>query len=149
MTPKHAPGPPMTLRLLTKAIIVATVCLAATAANAQSAFTQLGCDGQLIEPTTKASSPKALQLTISSGKVGVDFGSGNVATKVESNNNIQLKFKTDEFVGIFPLHRRPFPHLQIRPPSAADMQTELRGRRPSPKTGKNSRHFPNVERVLN
>jgi len=99
VTPKHAPGPPMTLRLLTKAIIVATVCLAATAANAQSAFTQLGCDGQLIEPTTKASSPKALQLTISSGKVGVDFGSGNIAAKVESNNNIQLKFKTDEFVG--------------------------------------------------
>ena len=99
MTPKHAPGPPMTLRLLTKAIIVATVCLAATAANAQSTSTQLGCDGQLIEPTTKASSPKALQLTISSGKVGVDFGSGNIAAKVESNNNIQLKFKTDEFVG--------------------------------------------------
>ena len=99
MNPKHPPGPPMMLRLLTEAVIAATVCLAATAANAQSAFTQLGCDGQLIEPTTKASSPKALQLTISSGKVGVDFGSGNIAAKVESNNNIQLKFKTDEFVG--------------------------------------------------
>jgi len=86
----------MTLRLLTKAVIAATICLAATTANAQSAFTQLGCDGQLIEPTTKASSPKALQLTISSGKVGVDFGSGNIAAKVESNNNIQLKFKTDD-----------------------------------------------------
>ena len=96
---KHPPGPPMAMRLLTKAIIAATVCLAATAANAQSTSTQLGCDGQLIEPTTKASSPKALQLTISSGKVGVDFGSGKIAAKVESNNNIQLKFKTDEFVG--------------------------------------------------
>jgi hypothetical protein len=31
--------------------------------------------------------------------VGVDFGTGNIAAKVESNNNIQLKFKTDEFVG--------------------------------------------------
>jgi ABC-type phosphate/phosphonate transport system substrate-binding protein len=89
----------MTMRLLIKAMIAATVCLAATAANAQSTSTRFGCDGQLIEPTSKASSPKALQLTISSGKVGVDFGAGNIAAKVESNNNIQLKFKTDEFVG--------------------------------------------------
>ena len=97
MTPSYPPL--MTMRLLIKIMITATVCLAATAANAQSTSTQLGCDGQLIEPTTKASSPKALQLTISSGKVGVDFGSGNIAAKVESNNNIQLKFKTDKFVG--------------------------------------------------
>jgi len=53
VTPKHPQSSPMALRLLTKAIIAATVCLAATASNAQSAFTQLGCDGQLIEPTTK------------------------------------------------------------------------------------------------
>jgi hypothetical protein len=79
--------------------IAVTVCFAATATNAQSTSTRLGCDGQLIEPTNKATSPKALQLTISSGKVGVDFGSGNIAAKVESDNNIQLKFKTDEFVG--------------------------------------------------
>jgi hypothetical protein len=31
--------------------------------------------------------------------VGVDFGSGNIVAKVESNNNVQLKFKTEEFVG--------------------------------------------------
>jgi hypothetical protein len=97
MIPNHAP--PMTMRLLIKAMIAATGWLAATAANAQSTSTRLGCDGQLIEPTSKASSPKALQLTISSGKVGVDFGTGDIAAKVESNNNIQLKFKTDEFVG--------------------------------------------------
>ena len=99
MTPKHLAGPPMTIRLLTEGMIAATVCLAAITANAQSTSTRLGCDGQLIEPTGKATSPKALQLTISSGKVAVDFGSGNIAAKVESNNNIQLKFKTDEFVG--------------------------------------------------
>ena len=100
MSPKQPPGPPTTMTFLTKAIIAATVCLAATAAaNAQSTSTHLGCDGQLIEPTSKASSPKALQLTISSGKVGVDFGTGNISAKVESNNNVQLKFKTDEFVG--------------------------------------------------
>jgi hypothetical protein len=89
----------MTMRLLIKAMTAASVCLAATAANGQSTSTRLGCDGQLIEPTGKASSPKALQLTISSGKVGVDLGTGNIAANVESNNDIQLKFKTDEFVG--------------------------------------------------
>jgi hypothetical protein len=99
VNPKHRPGPPMTMRLLAKALIAATVCLAATAANAQSTSTRLGCDGQLIEPTTKTASPKDLQLTISSGKVGVDFGSGNIVAKVESNNSVQLKFKTEEFVG--------------------------------------------------
>ena len=31
--------------------------------------------------------------------MGVDFGSGNIVAKVESNNNVQLKFKTQEFVG--------------------------------------------------
>jgi hypothetical protein len=97
MTPSIPPL--MTMRLLIKVMIAATVCLAATAANAQSTSTRLGCDGQLIEPTGKASSPKALQLTISSGKVGVDFGTGNIAANVESNNDIQLKFKTDEFIG--------------------------------------------------
>jgi hypothetical protein len=40
--------PPTTMRLLIKAMIAATVCLAATAANAQSTSTRFGCDGQLI-----------------------------------------------------------------------------------------------------
>ena len=78
--------------------IVALVTLA-TPSQAQSPSSQLGCSGQLIEPRAKKSAPKTLQLTISSEKVGVDLGSGNVAAKVESNNNIQLKFTTDEFTG--------------------------------------------------
>ena len=76
-----------------------SVALVVTGAHAQPTSMQLGCSGQLIEPTGKAPSPKTVQLTISSGNVGVDFGSGNVAARVESNNNIQLKFKTDEFTG--------------------------------------------------
>jgi hypothetical protein len=84
---------------LTKSMIAAAVCVATTAAYAQSTSMRLGCDGQMIEPTSKAASPKALQLTISSGTVGVNLGTGDIATTVESNNNIQLKFKTDEFVG--------------------------------------------------
>jgi hypothetical protein len=41
----------------------------ATSAQAQSTSIQLGCTGQLIEPTAKTSSPKMLQLTISSGRL--------------------------------------------------------------------------------
>jgi hypothetical protein len=75
--PDTHPGPPIMIRALTKAMIIAAVCVATTA-YPQSNSTQLGCSGQLIEPTSKASSPKALQLTMSSGKVGVDFGDGNM-----------------------------------------------------------------------
>jgi hypothetical protein len=71
----------------------------ATSAQAQSTSMQLGCTGQLIEPTAKTPSPKMLQLTISSGKVGVDFGSGSAAAKFQSDNKIQLKFSTNEFTG--------------------------------------------------
>ena len=98
MKPKHEPGPPMTLGIFTSAVSAAAVILA-TVAHAQSTSTQLGCSGQLIGPGAQAASPKTVQLTIGSGKVGVDFGSGNVAAQVESDNRIQLKFKTDEFVG--------------------------------------------------
>ena len=98
MTPKHPPGPPMTLGIFTSAVSAAAVILA-TVAHAQSTSTQLGCSGRLIGPGAQAPSPKTVQLTIGSGKVGVDFGSGNVAAQVESDNRIQLKFKTDEFVG--------------------------------------------------
>jgi hypothetical protein len=89
----------MTLGIFTSAVSTVAVILA-TAAHAQSTSTQLGCSGQLIEPGgAQAASPKTVQLTIGSGKVGVDLGSGNVAAQVESDNRIQLKFKTDEFVG--------------------------------------------------
>ena len=87
----------MTFGIFTNAVSTAAVILA-TVAHAQSTSTQLGCSGQLIEPGAQAA-PKTAQLTIGSGKVGVDFGSGNVAAQVESDNRIQLKFKTDEFVG--------------------------------------------------
>jgi hypothetical protein len=66
-------------------LLIAFIGLVALAisAQAQSTFIQLGCSGQLIEPTAKTSSPKMLQLTISSEKVGVDFGSGSDAAKVQ------------------------------------------------------------------
>jgi hypothetical protein len=80
-------------------LLIAFIGLVALTAQAQSTSMQLGCTGQLIEPTGKTPSSKMLQLMISSAKVGVDFGSGSTDAKVESNNKIQLKFSTDEFTG--------------------------------------------------
>ena len=80
-------------------IAVIGLVASATSAQAQSTSMQLGCTGQLIEPTAKTPSPKVRQLSISSGKVGLDFGSGSATAKVQSDNKIQLKFSTDEFTG--------------------------------------------------
>jgi hypothetical protein len=89
----------MTLIISTEVMIAASLGFAVGLAHAQSTFIQLGCTGQLIEPTSKASTTKTAQLTLGPNKMGIDFGSGNVPAEVESNNKIQLKFKTDEFVG--------------------------------------------------
>jgi hypothetical protein len=66
-----------------------------TLAHSETAAIQLGCDGQMIEPTAKTSSPRTMQMKIASDKVEV----GNVPAQVESKNAIQFKFKTPEFVG--------------------------------------------------
>jgi hypothetical protein len=71
------------------------VVMMATVAHAETASIQLGCNGQMIEPIAKTSSPRTIQLTIGSDKVEV----GTAPAQVESNNAIQLKFKTAEFVG--------------------------------------------------
>ena len=58
-------------------IAVIGLVASATSAQAQSTSMQLGCTGQLIEPTAKTPSPKVLQLTISSGRL--DWTSGPAA----------------------------------------------------------------------
>ncbi|MBV8453375.1 MAG: hypothetical protein JOZ29_14060, partial [Deltaproteobacteria bacterium] len=51
------------------------------------------CDGQLIGgPKAQAPSPMTAQLTVNSGKVEVNLGSGNIANQIVSNNNIKLRF---------------------------------------------------------
>jgi hypothetical protein len=89
----------MKLIISTEVVIAASLGFAVGVAHAQSTSIQLGCTGQLIEPMGKGSVTKTAQLTLGPNKAGIDFGSGNVAAEVESNNNVQLKFKTDEFVG--------------------------------------------------
>jgi hypothetical protein len=76
-------------------IAIMHVVTMATLAHSETAAIQLGCDGQMIEPTAKTSSSRTVQMTIASDKVEV----GNVPARVESKNAIQLKFTTPEFVG--------------------------------------------------
>jgi hypothetical protein len=81
------------------ALAVASAISAAFAAEEQTKFS---CSGMMIEPSSLAPSPKSLQLTVSpANKVTVDFGQGDSNARVLSDNKIQLKFQTKEFVGEF------------------------------------------------
>ena len=76
-------------------IAIMHVVTMATLAHPETATIQLGCDGQMIEPTAKTASSRTIQMTIASDKIEV----GNLPAQVENKNAIQLKFKTAEFVG--------------------------------------------------
>jgi len=61
---------------------------------------QLTCSGQMIEPTAMSQSPKTVRLSLASEhKVALDLGDGNVNARVVSDNKVQLKFRTKDFVG--------------------------------------------------
>jgi hypothetical protein len=68
-------------------------------AQAQPVSIQLSCTARPIEPAGLDTSPLTLKLTVSSGTVQMDLGSRKLVAKVESDDKIQLAFKTDEFVG--------------------------------------------------
>jgi hypothetical protein len=60
----------------------------------------LTCTGVMIEPTAVEQSSKTVQLSLGpKGKVAVDLGQGNVNAQVVSDNKIQLRFSTKDFVG--------------------------------------------------
>ena len=81
------------------AVIMVFMAFAGYAAEKPRPFS---CTGSIIEPTSMAPSPKTMQLTLSSAQnVTVDLGQGNISARVLSNNRIQLKFKTKDFVGEF------------------------------------------------
>jgi len=63
---------------------------------------QFSCNGNMIEPISLALSPKSMQLILGPAqKLSIDLGQGNSDARVMSNNNIQLKFRTKDFVGEF------------------------------------------------
>jgi hypothetical protein len=81
------------------ALAMASAISAASAAGEQNKFS---CTGTMIEPTSLAPSPKSLQLTLSpANKVAINLGQGDSNARMLSDNKIQLKFQTKEFVGEF------------------------------------------------
>jgi hypothetical protein len=79
----------------------AVAILMAVGAHAQTSK-PMACNGQLIGgPKAQAPTPMTAQLTVNSGKVDVDLGSGNIANQTVSNNNIKLQFHASEFTGAY------------------------------------------------
>jgi hypothetical protein len=63
---------------------------------------RFSCSGYMIEPTAFAQTPENIQLTRSSAKnVSIKFGQIDSNARVVSDNRIQLKFQTKEFIGEF------------------------------------------------
>jgi hypothetical protein len=72
------------------------------AAYAAQASQQFSCNGNMIEQAGLAPSPKSGRLILTpTNKVLLDLGQGEVKARVMSDNKIQLKFGTKEFVGEF------------------------------------------------
>jgi len=83
-------------------ISTAAIFLVMGAAYAAEDSRQFSCNGNMIEPISLALSPKSMQLILGPAqKLSIDLGQGNSDARVMSNNNIQLKFRTKDFVGEF------------------------------------------------
>jgi len=83
--------------------VAVTVFLIASLLSAHAEKSrQFSCTGSMIEPTSLAPSPRNVKLTLGSAQnVGIDLGQGSSNARVLSNNRIQLKFRTKDFVGEF------------------------------------------------
>jgi hypothetical protein len=84
------------------ASVAATIAAVATPAGQAMAQTrQFSCAGSLIAPTS-VQSALSVRLNFSSSRaVAVDAGTGVVNAPVVSNNKVQLKFRTKQYVGEF------------------------------------------------
>ena len=70
------------------------------AGYAEEKTRELSCTGLMIEPSAVSQSPKTVKLSLGSAqKVAVDLGQGSINARLVSDNKIQLKFVTKEFVG--------------------------------------------------
>ena len=88
----------MRSRLLLVAMILG---LAVTHGNAAQKTQQLSCTGKLIDqPAALSATDWTLKLTLGPSKrVALDLGKGSINASRVSDNDIQLKFRTKEFVG--------------------------------------------------
>lgn len=86
------------MRILSAAAVI--LALTAFATHAEEKTRPMSCTGQMIEPSAVSQSAKTVQLNlVSPQKVTLDLGQGSVNARVVSDNKIQLKFRTRDFVG--------------------------------------------------
>jgi hypothetical protein len=72
------------------------------AAYAAAASQGYSCKGNVIESTGLAPSAKTVRLVLNpANKVSIDLGRGDAKASVMSDNKVQLKFSTKDFVGEF------------------------------------------------
>ena len=84
------------------AIIGLAMAVMMDAAHAAQASRQFSCSGNMIEPTDLAPSTKSGRLILGpTNKMSLDLGQGDLKVREASDNKIQLKFSTKEFVGEF------------------------------------------------
>jgi hypothetical protein len=90
----------MTRRLT---IVVAAIMASSMAAShAEEKARQISCSGSITALTAPAQAPVTIQLTfVSPRKITINLGNGDINSPVISDNDIQLKFQTDDFVGEF------------------------------------------------
>jgi hypothetical protein len=70
--------------------------------HAEEKARQLSCSGSKTGMTALAQSPMTIQLTfVSPRMMAVNLGNGDINSQVISDNDIQLKFRTNDFVGEF------------------------------------------------
>ena len=82
------------------AAAVAALAIVFDVAHAAQGSRQFSCNGGMIESTRLAPVPKSARLILSP-KISLDLGQGDLEPTLMSDNQIQLKFSTKEFVGEF------------------------------------------------
>jgi hypothetical protein len=77
--------------------------LTAFSGSVIAAEQQFSCKGQMIEQSSKQAAPIDLNLNLGGpGKTTIEMGgSKKLNARVTSDNNIQLKFQTEQYVGEF------------------------------------------------
>jgi hypothetical protein len=84
------------------AVAMVALALLCNVVHGAKVARQLSCNGSMIEPAGLAPAPKTARLVLSpTNKVILDLGQGDLKVTLMSDNQIQLKFSTKEFVGEF------------------------------------------------
>ncbi len=86
-------------RVLGPACFVLLIAFSGAAVAAEQPYS---CKGQMIEPSGQPKAPIDLNLTLGDhGKTTIEMGGSKSHARVTSDNKIQLRYKTKQYVGEF------------------------------------------------